>query len=59
MVRLDLEPETNGQGVGVSVSTESGDGIGMLEPGELGRELVRLRGEVPVWLDGVCGGLYK
>lgn len=57
MLRLDVSP--NGEGVSVSVSTESGeDGVGDLDSDDLARELVRLRGEVPVWLDGVCGKLY-
>ncbi|KAJ9094335.1 hypothetical protein QFC20_006903 [Naganishia adeliensis] len=57
MLRLDVSP--NGEGVRVSVSTESGeDGVGDLDSDDLARELVRLRGEVPVWLDGVWGKLY-
>lgn len=57
MLHLAVRPE--GETVTVDVDAEGDVVPGGLEGPDLGRRLVALRGDVPLWLDEVCQLLYR
>lgn len=52
---LELAPDETGQNI---IVKSSGEGMWDLDLEAEGRELVRLQGDVPLWLDGVCAKLF-
>lgn len=57
MALLELAPDETGQHV--LVTTDTAGEVEHLDLGEEGKELVRLGGDVPLWLDGVCAKLFS
>lgn len=60
MMTLKVQP--NGEGLSVSMTTDTSEGgwvSGKVDERDLGERLVRAKGDVPMWLDGVWQALYS